>query len=123
MNAQLSTNLRRIGLPAFSVGMGILLAGAAIVAATLSHPVAPARRDAVRPALQTSVNVPISGTGSAYDGKHYGSVAPQTSVNVPISGTGSAYDGKHYGGFEWAPRSSANVNVPISGTGSAYDGR
>jgi hypothetical protein len=41
-------------------------------------------------------NVPAIGTGSAYDGGHYGSPvsAPQTSPNVPIRGTGSAYNGQ-----------------------------
>jgi hypothetical protein len=38
--------------------------------------------------------------------------------NVPISGTGSAYDGGSYVTKRPAAR---NPNVPISGTGSAYD--
>ena len=79
----------------FSAGIGILLAGAAIVAATLSRPAAPAPLTAVHRATLNR--------------------------SVPISGTGSAYDGGHYGGFVWAPRTSPNV--PISDTGSAYDGR
>jgi hypothetical protein len=88
-------------------------------------------------------NVPISGTGSAYDGGAYGSLrqalripnsvahAPAAAPvaapalrnpNVPISGTGSAYDGGHYTGVLPAQGVSPNPNVPISGTGSAYDG-
>jgi hypothetical protein len=40
-------------------------------------------------------NVPISGTGSAYDGGSYVTKRPAArNPNVPISGTGSAYDGK-----------------------------
>jgi hypothetical protein len=83
---------------------------------------APAIQHAV-PAARTSPNVPISGTGSAYDGGHYGSFTPavRTSPNVPISGTGSAYDGGHYGSF--TPAAHTSPNVPISGTGSAYNGR
>jgi len=76
---------------------------------------------AARPAA-SNPNVPAIGTGSVYDGGHYGSSisAPQTAPNVPISGTGSAYDGGHYGSSISALLRSPNV--AISGTGSAYDG-
>ena len=101
-----------------------------------------------RPAAHNP-NAPAIGTGSVYDGGHYGSPvsAPQTSPNVPISGTGSAYDGKHFGGVtaptvaldaaqqgvmdyvrahdavegQQAP-ATVNPNVPAIGTGSVYDG-
>src|SRR6266508_4490933 len=74
------------------------------------------------PAQRVSPNVPVIGSGSAYDGGHYTGSLPvnHVSPNVPISGTGSVYDGGHYGGFVSVPR--ASLNVPISGTGSAYDG-
>src|SRR5262249_9169086 len=122
MNAQLSANLRRIGLPAFSVGLGVLLVGAAIIAATLTRPSAPARHVAVQSA-PVSRGVPIQGTGSAYDGRHYGAVqaAPRTSSNLPIVGTGSAYDGGRYGGFVWASPTAPNLSA--IGTGSVYDGK
>jgi len=98
MNAQLTTTLRRIGLPAFSAGMGALLVVAAIFAATLSRPAAPAPHDALRQATHVAPNPnrPISGTGSAYDGRDYSAAAPRVSSNsnVPISGTGSAYNGQ-----------------------------
>jgi hypothetical protein len=86
-----------MGRPAFSIGLGILLIGAAIIAATLSRPAAPARHAVVRPVV-ISQGVPIRGTGSAYDGGHYVDWQPakRVSPNVPIRGTGSAYDGGHY---------------------------
>ena len=121
MNASLSTNLRRMGRPAFSVGLGILLIGAAIGATTLSRPSAPARQAVVRP-VSISQGVPIQGAGSAYDGGHYGGFvsAPHTLLNLPISGTGSAYDGGHYSAVIPAPR--ASLGLAAIGTGSVYDG-
>jgi hypothetical protein len=93
-----------------------------------------------RPAA-SNPNVPAFGTGSVYDGGHYGA-ALRRSPNLPVIGTGSVYDGDHYGdvstqrvvdpaaqgvmdylrvhGTLVAP--PVNSNVPISGTGSAYDG-
>ena len=85
---------------------------------------APASAPAVQQAAPAArnPNVPITGTGSAYDGSHYGSLvsAPQTALNVSISGTGSANEGGHYGSS--IPALLRSPNVPISGTGSAYDG-
>jgi hypothetical protein len=40
-------------------------------------------------------NVPVIGTGSAYDGGAYVTKRPAVyNPNVPVIGTGSAYDGK-----------------------------
>jgi len=104
---------------------------------------APAVQQPPAVAASRNPNVPISGTGSAYDGRSYrtqpyvltrpanmpsdGSAyvgylirraAAPHNPNVPISGTGSAYDGDHYTSAPVV----RNPNVPISGTGSAYDG-
>lgn len=118
MNAQLSTNLRRIGLPVVSVGLGLLLIGAAIVAATLSRPSAPARQAVVHP-VSISQGVPIRDTGSAYDGGEYNSKRLAThTLNGPISGTGSVYDGGQYIGT--LPMRHVSPSLPIIGTGSAY---
>jgi hypothetical protein len=107
--------------------VALLLVAALMFTLTLAlraNTYAPASAPAVRPAAPAArnLNVPITGTGSAYDGSHYGSLvsAPQTAPNVPISGTGSAYDGGHYGSS--IPALLRSPNVPISGTGSAYDG-
>jgi hypothetical protein len=76
-----------------------------------------------RPAAapQTAPNVPAIGTGSVYDGGHYGAAPATVNPNRPAIGTGSAYDGGHYGSPVMAPQTSPNV--PISGTGSAYNGK
>jgi hypothetical protein len=60
-----------------------------------SAPAIPTARVSV-PAQRVSPNVPISGAGSAYDGRHYTGALPaqRVSPNVPISGAGSAYDGR-----------------------------
>jgi hypothetical protein len=120
MNMQLSTNVRRIGVPAFGMGLGLLLLAALVLAALLSRSPSLAPRHSAAP--HTAQNVPISGTGSAYDGGHYGSfkLAARTVPNLSAIGTGSVYDGGHYGSFKPAARTVQNV--PISGTGSAYDG-
>jgi hypothetical protein len=59
------------------------------------HQAAPAIQQPPAVAAPRNPNVPISGTGSAYDGGSYGTVRPAArNPNVPISGTGSAYDGQ-----------------------------
>src|SRR4051794_30083161 len=76
----------------------IVVAAAALWYIRAPQVAAPA--PAVAPRATVNPNVPISGTGSAYDGRHYGSSVPTAmpaNPNVPISGTGSAYDGRHYG--------------------------
>jgi hypothetical protein len=66
-------------------------------------------------------NVPVIGTGSAYDGGSYVTERPAArNPNVPVIGTGSAYDGGSYVTERPAVR---NPNVPVIGTGSAYDGQ
>ena len=57
-----------------------------------SAPAIPKVHVSVR-AQRVSPNVPVIGTGSAYDGRHYGS-APIKRLDF---GTGSVYDGGHYG--------------------------
>src|SRR6476661_8197058 len=51
------------------------------------------------PAQRVSPNVPVIGTGSAYDGGHYGSAVTtgRATIKRLDFGTGSAYDGGHYG--------------------------
>src|SRR3954471_2996254 len=84
---------------------GAALALMALISALLIYVARPSAQSIPRaqvgiPVQRTSPNVPISGTGSAYDGGHYTGALPVTRVspNVPISGTGSAYDGGHYTG-------------------------
>jgi hypothetical protein len=82
-------------LTAFWIGLSILLISAAIVTAVPSRtaPIAAPKANIARPA-PVNPNVPISGTGSAYDGRDYQTV-PRPALfnpNVPISGTGSAYN-------------------------------
>jgi hypothetical protein len=74
------------------------------------------------PAPRVSPNVPVIGTGSVYDGGHYGGLrpAPRVSPNVPVIGTGSVYDGGHYGSA--IPTGSATIKRLGFGTGSVYDG-
>jgi hypothetical protein len=110
---QLSVAALAALLLATAIGIGLARLPYPVVQA----PAAPRVRLAV-PALRNP-NVPISGTGSAYDGGAYGTVRPAThNPNVPISGTGSAYNGGAYG----TRPAARNPNVPISGTGSAYNG-
>jgi hypothetical protein len=106
----------------------LLLIAALIFTLTLAlrpNTHAPASAPAVQQAAPAArnPNMPVIGTGSAYDGSHYGSLlaAPQTVPHVPISGMGSVYDGSHYGSLLAAPQTVPHV--PISGMGSAYDGQ
>jgi len=152
--AQLLIALSLATALAFSAGLAAVIYGRATYLPTLTTDrnavpavaqppqAAPAVQQPPAVAASRNPNVPISGTGSAYDGRSYrtqpyvltrpanmpsdGSAyvgylirrAAATNPNVPISGTGSAYDGGHYTS---AP-AVRNPNVPISGTGSAYDG-
>src|SRR5436190_1194455 len=74
------------------------------------------------PAQRVSPNLPVIGTGSAYDSGHYtGSLpAQRVSPNLPVIGTGSVYDGGHYGSA--VPTGSATVKQPGFGTNSVYNG-
>jgi hypothetical protein len=101
MNAQHSTpvsaKLHRIGLPALWIGLSIVLISAVIVIAAPNRTAATAspKHNIARPAL-LNPNNPISGTGSAYDGRDY-HAAPRPAPfnpNNPINGTGSAYNGQ-----------------------------
>jgi hypothetical protein len=112
----------------FQRGAAALLLAVVILTLTLlallpntPAPVAPPVVRQAAPAARNP-NVPISGTGSAYDGGHYGSrvPAPRASSNVPISGTGSAYDGGHYGAA--VPVLRTTLDLSTIGTGSVYDG-
>jgi hypothetical protein len=81
-------------------GTTALLAAALMFALTLAlqpnihvPPSAPAVHQAA-PAVRNP-NIPVIGTGSAYDGGSYGTQRPATrNPNIPVIGTGSAYDGQ-----------------------------
>ena len=68
-------------------------------------------------------NVPVIGTGSAYDGGHYVDTLPirHSLPNLSKIGTGSVYDGGHYVD---TPVSTLRVSPNLSkiGTNSVYDG-
>jgi hypothetical protein len=84
---------------------------------------APASTPAVRQAAPAAhnPNMPLIGTGSAYDGGAYVTERPAVrNPNVPVIGTGSAYDGRAYVTERPAV---PNPNMPVIGTGSAYDGQ
>jgi hypothetical protein len=67
----------------------------------------------------TNPNLPVIGTGSAYDGGH--AATPRRAASaLPVIGTGSAYDGRAYLAGQPAVHSP---NTPAIGTGSAYDGQ
>jgi hypothetical protein len=75
-------------------------AAALLVAVVVFTLAAALRPNVYMPAVQHAApaarhsNVPISGTGSAYDGGAYGIVRPVTvSEKVPVIGAGSAYNG------------------------------
>jgi hypothetical protein len=84
----------------------------------------PAPPSTVRQAAPASIspNLPVFGTGSAYDGGH--AATPRTprraASALPVFGTGSAYDGRAYLAEQPSVRSP---NTPAIGTGSAYDGQ
>ncbi len=87
----------------------------------------PAATPAVRQAAPAArnPNMPVIGTGSAYDGQSYASAVRQAAPaarnpNMPVIGTGSAYDG---GAYVTERPAAHNPNMPVIGTGSAYDGR
>jgi hypothetical protein len=81
-------------------GTTALLAAALMFALTLAlrpnthvPPSTPAVRQAA-PAARNP-NMPVIGTGSAYDGGSYGTRQPAArNPNIPVIGTGSAYDGQ-----------------------------
>ena len=79
---------------------------------------APAVQQPPAVAASRNPNVPISGTGSAYDGRSY-----RTQPYVLTRPANMPSDGSAYVGY-LIRRAAAphNPNVPISGTGSAYDG-
>jgi len=105
-------------------GTAALLVAAALIF-TIALTLRPnAQPPAADPAIQQAApvarnpHVPISGTGSAYDGGTYGATH---NPNIPVVGTGSAYDG----GASGITRPAARTwpGVPVAGTGSAYNGR
>ena len=81
-------------------GMAALLLAALIFTLILAlrpNTHTPASTPAIRQAAPAArnPNVPISGTGSAYDGGSYVTKRPTVrNPNVPVIGTGSAYDGQ-----------------------------
>ena len=109
-------------------GTAALLVAAALIftiaLALRPNAQAPAAAPAIQQAAPAARNphVPISGTGSAYDGGTYGAVRPAAhNPNRALVGTGSAYDGGAYGITRPAARTWPSV--PVMGTGSVYDGQ
>ena len=78
---------------------------------------APAVQQPPAVAASRNPNVPISGTGSAYDGRSY-----RTQPYVLTRPANMPSDGSAYVGYLIRRAAATNPNVPISGTGSAYDG-
>ena len=78
---------------------------------------APAVQQPPAVAASRNPNVPISGTGSAYDGHSY-----RTQPYVLTRPANMPSDGSAYVGYLIRRAAATNPNVPISGTGSAYDG-
>jgi hypothetical protein len=80
----------------------LLLMAALMVALTLALRLnihAPVSAPAVRQAAPAArnPNMPVIGTGSAYDGQSYVTERPVArNPNMPVIGTGSAYDGQSY---------------------------
>jgi hypothetical protein len=109
-----------------------LLVAALMVALTLALRPAihvPAPAPAVRQAAPTArnPNMPVIGTGSAYDGSAYveyllsSPIAP--SSNVPISGTRSAYDGMPYRAASTKATHMVHHSPIQTASSSAYDGQ
>ena len=115
-----TTSLQRGSAALAAVALMALIGALVIYLSRPSAQTIPTARVSV-PA-PSKLNVPISGTGSAYDGGHYTGAQPakRVSPNVPISGTGSAYDGGHYGSA--LPTGNATVQRLDFGTGSVYNG-
>src|SRR5262245_35615554 len=101
-------------MPVAAFGLTLALTVRSDKSATAAAPAvqhaAPAARDP---------NVPINGTGSAYDGGQYSATRPATfSSSVPVVGTGLAYDDAARGVGRPVTH---NPNVPLVGTGLAYN--
>jgi hypothetical protein len=64
------------------------------LSSTTRAPTSPSTAHQAAPAARNP-NVPVIGTGSAYDGGSYVTRRPAVrNPNVPVIGTGSAYDGQ-----------------------------
>ena len=115
-----TTALQRRSATLAALALMTLIGALLIYVARPSAPLLPKARVSV--AATHNPNVPISGTGSAYDGGHYVDLPPakRVSPNVLDFGTGSVYDGGHYG--DWQPATRISPKRLDFGTGSVYDG-